>query len=122
MDKIINKVVRELSKIKEIQGISLFGSQVKGTQKPYSDYDLCIFTKEGTSSKIKKDILSYASPKIDISLFSHLPLYVQYRVFKEGKILFQRKNLFLHRLEVRTLTSYLDFKNLLDRHIEQVLA
>ncbi len=118
----IKLLVKELSTYPEIQAIYLFGSQATGKARPYSDVDICIMLVTGTSEKKQSEILSNGSEKVQLSSFDTLPLYIQYRVFKEGKVLFVRNKLEDHRLTVRTVLSYLDFKNLLERHVDGVLA
>lgn len=120
--KLIQKVVSELKKEKSVKAIYLFGSQAKGKTKPYSDIDFCVLTKHSVSNNAKEEILSNSSEKIDISLFWDLPLTLQYRVLKEGKLLLNRDELLLHRATNSIVLSYLDFKPHLNRHIESVLG
>ena len=118
----IKDLIKELKANNKVEAIYLFGSQATGKARPYSDTDICVILTEGTLQKVKTDILSYSSSKIEISIFSELPLYIRYRIFKEGKPLFVRKKLNIHRLNVRTINNYLDFKNLLERHVNGVLT
>lgn len=115
-------LIDKLTLYPEVEMIYLFGSQATGKARPYSDVDICIMLAPGTSQKKIGDILSNASKKIQLSLFDRLPLYIQYRVFKEGKKLFIKNKLEDHRLTIRTILSYLDFKNVLERHVRGVLA
>jgi uncharacterized protein len=117
----IKDLVKELKSNNQVEAIYLFGSQATGKARPYSDTDICVILTEGSPQKVRKEILSYSSPKIEISIFSELPLYIKYRIFKEGKPQFVKKKLNIHRLNVRTINNYLDFKNLLERHVNGVL-
>lgn len=86
---------------------------------------MSIFVSRLNQILLKKkigEILSHSSEKVQLSLFDSLPLYIQYRVFKEGKVLFVRNKLDVHRLTIRTVLNYLDFKNVLERHVRKVLA
>ena len=116
------QIVKELRKKSFVKAIILFGSYANRKQTPLSDVDVCVITKKGLSWDKKAFIGSYSSKEIDVSLFWDLPLYIQYRVIKEGKLLFRRDKLELHRVKVNTILRYLDFKPLLDRHIEKVLS
>ncbi len=118
----LDHLVGQLKSYKEVQAIYLFGSQATGKARPYSDVDICIMLAPGVTLKKQAEILSYSSEKIQLSLFDMLPLYIQYRVFKEGKVLFLRDELTIHRVTVRTVLHYLDFKTVLERHVEGVLA
>ncbi|HLD57959.1 MAG TPA: nucleotidyltransferase domain-containing protein [archaeon] len=120
MKKLINKVVDDIKKIGKVNAVFLFGSHATGTNKPYSDIDICVVA-EGLTEEERIEILTNSSEKLDVSLFSDLSLLIQYRVLKDGKVLFNRDWLKLHRMKVKTVTEYLDFKHLLDRHVEYTL-
>ena len=114
-------MVDELKNNNEVAAIYLFGSYAKGKPKPYSDVDICVITPK-ISKYVQRKILSYSSSKVDLSLFDQLPLYIQYRVFKDGKALFVRNPLQLQQIKVKTTLHYLDFKPLLMRHFKKVLV
>ena len=115
IEYLIKKIVKELKKIKEVKGIYLFGSYAKGKALPFSDVDICVITDRNISRSKRADILSNSGRKIDISLFWDLPIAIRYRVLKEGKLLFERDKMFLHRTTVKAVREYLDFKPLLKR-------
>ncbi|MBU0530702.1 MAG: nucleotidyltransferase domain-containing protein, partial [Nanoarchaeota archaeon] len=85
----------------------------------YSDTDICVITDRGAR---KESILSNSSDKIDTSIFWDLPLYIRYKVIKEGKPLYVKNKLKMHRITVNTVLSYLDFKPLLERHFSRFLS
>lgn len=115
----LSSVVDEIRKEKGVEAVYLFGSRASGKAKPYSDTDLCVVTSKNAR---KARILSNSSDKIDTSLFWDLPLYIRFRVMKEGMPLYVRDGLTMHRIRVRTVMSYLDFKPLLDRHFSRFLS
>lgn len=117
--KSIAGIVEEIKKENGVEAIYLFGSQATGRAKPYSDTDICVVTGKEAN---RKRILSNSSKKIDMSIFWDLPLNVRYRVIKEGRQLYMKDALGMHRIETSTVLSYLDFKPLLDRHIARVLG
>ncbi len=121
MNKEIKSVVDEIKNIKGVEGIYLFGSYARKKTKPFSDIDICVITDKDIQKKRREEILSCSSRKIDISIFSDLPLNVRFRIFKEGKVLYQKDELFLHRTRSNTLKSYLDFKPIIDRHYDRIL-
>ncbi|MBI2151802.1 nucleotidyltransferase domain-containing protein, partial [Candidatus Woesearchaeota archaeon] len=94
----LKSLIDKLTLYPEVRMIYLFGSQATGNARPYSDVDICIKLESKISIKKKADILSHSSEKVQLSLFDSLPLYIQYRVFKEGKVLFVRNKLEVHRL------------------------
>jgi len=115
----ITDVVNEIKKEPGVEAVYHFGSRVTGKAKPYSDVDLCIITGKNAN---KASILSNSSDKIDTKIFWDLPLNLRFRVIKEGKLLFAKDELRIHRIKVSTVLSYLDFKPLLARHFSRFLS
>ena len=115
----ISAVVDGIKRERGVEAIYLFGSHASGKAKPYSDIDLCVIT--GRSAR-KESILSHSSDKIDTTVFWDLPLNIRFRVLKEGRPLYVKDELKIHRIRVDTVLSYLDFKPLLDRHFSRFLS
>ncbi len=117
--KEIDKIIEPLKKNGDVISIHLFGSYARGMEKPFSDIDICVIADKHAN---RDEILSHSSKKIDLSIFHDLPLSMRFRVLKEGKLLFLRDDLKLHRIIVATIRSYLDFKPHILRRTEQVLG
>ena len=115
----IDKIIEPLRKNRDVLTIYLFGSYARGREKPFSDIDICVIADKDAN---RDEILSHSSKKIDISIFHELPLTMRFRVIKEGKLLFSRDELKLHRIIVATIKSYLDFKPHILRRTERVLG
>ena len=115
----IDKIIEPFKKNRDVISIYLFGSYARGREKPFSDIDICVVAAKGAD---RDEILSHSSKKIDISIFHDLPLSMRFRVIKEGKLLFSRDELKLHRTIVATIRSYLDFKPHIMRRTERVLG
>ncbi len=115
-------VVEELREQDAVLGIILFGSVARGCERPYSDIDLCVVTKKGTSDDQRMELLSYGSETIDISIFSDLPIQIRFRVIREGRVLFVRDPLALHRITASTVREYLDIEPLIRRHCRHAIA
>lgn len=113
--EIVNKIRESVN----VKAVYLFGSYAKGEQNESSDIDLCVFGK--LKDKEKREIASYGSDFIDISFFEELPLYIKFRVLKEGRPLFVKDEKFLNAVKIQTLHDYLDFKQLIDKHIAKTL-
>lgn len=118
----VSDIVDDLKEYPFIYAIILFGSYAKDKPKPYSDVDLCVITDNDLSFDKKVAICSNSSDKIDISIFRDLPTMIQFRVFKEGKLLYCRDSMFLHRTKVRTIKRYLDFRPVIDRHLRKIFS
>ena len=117
----IKSILDELRDI-EVEAIYLFGSYAKGNAKPISDIDICVLTKRDIPKRVKEEILSNSSKKIDISLFWDLPPTIRFRVLKEGKLLYKRDEMVLQRVKVATLKSYLDIQPMIKRHCIRILG
>jgi len=117
--KEIDNIIEPLMKNRDVVSIYLFGSYARGREKPFSDIDICVVADRGAN---RDEILSHSSKKIDISVFHDLPLSMRFRVIKEGKLLFSRDELKLHRTIVATIKSYLDFKPHIMRRIEYMIG
>jgi uncharacterized protein len=112
----ITPVIKELQAHDAVLGLILFGSVARGCARPYSDVDLCIVTRKDTPDAVRMELLSYGSEKIDVSIFSDLPVQIRFRVIKEGSILFFKDLLTLHRISVATVREYLDLEPFIKRH------
>ena len=110
------QVFSELCTKDSVVAIILFGSVARGRARPVSDIDLCLLTKTGTPESEQIDLISYGTAKIDISLFSGLPLPIRFRVIKEGIVLFCRDPLALHRTRTATVREYLDTAPLIRKY------
>src|SRR3989338_5649051 len=120
--ELIEQTVHDLKKIKHVIAVILFGSYARGDQKPISDIDICVVTKRNISYDDKAEVGSYASRKIQISLFWDMPPSVRYAALKEGKLLFGRNEGFLHDATVQTMSEYLDFRHIIDRNVARVFG
>lgn len=117
----IKLIVDELRR-DEVEAIYVFGSYAKGKAKPISDIDICVLTKRNIPKRVKEEILSNSSKKIDISIFWDLPPTIRFRVFKEGKLLYKKDEIALQRVKVATLKSYLDIQPMIKRHCIHILS
>jgi|LGVF01.1.fsa_nt_gb predicted nucleotidyltransferase len=115
----IDKIIEPFKKNRDVISIYLFGSYARGREKPFSDIDICVIADKHAN---RDKILSHSSKKIDISIFHELPLTMRFRVIKDGKLLFSRDELKLHRIIVATIRSYLDFKPHILRRTQRVLG
>ena len=84
----IAPIVEELQARDAVLGLILFGSVARNCARPFSDVDLCIVTRKNIPEAVRMDLLSFGSRKIDVSIFSDLPIQIRFRIIKEGRILF----------------------------------
>lgn len=112
--QLIEKILNDLKKIKEVKAIYLFGSYARNQQIPISDIDICVITNK-ISDRKETDIVGNSGRRLDISLFSRLPIMIRSNVFKEGKLLFCRDKRLLIDLKYNTMSEYLDFRPAINR-------
>ncbi len=114
---ILGELMRE-----EVEAIYLFGSHARGNAKPTSDIDICVLTVRNISKRVKEEILSNSSRRIDISIFWDLPPTIRFRILKEGKLLYKKDEIELQRIKVDTLRSYLDVQPMIIKHCVRILG
>jgi hypothetical protein len=110
--RLIHSLVDQLKTLPFVLGVILFGSYARGESTPISDIDLCAIDDSRVPSKERMKALDYCSDLISISLFSDLPLYVQYEVMSEGVVLWLRNEEFFLELKERVVLEYMDTRYL----------
>ncbi len=115
----IASIANKLESLKNIKIAILFGSRAKGTARADSDIDICVM---GTTKDAEEKALEYGFVNVDIVPFHRIPLAVQYRVFKDGKILFSKDDTLLQKTKFWTIKRYLDEKHWRDKFTKKVLA
>jgi hypothetical protein len=117
--KEIEIMSKKIAKIKNIEAIYLFGSHATKKNNSFSDIDICIIGDLTEDEAYR--VLDYSNDKIDICFFNKLPVYIKFRVLKEGKRLFVRDIEKLNIIRFRTLGEYLDFKPSLNKFCMETL-
>src|SRR3989338_1039652 len=117
----IKNIVKKLKKYNFVKAIIQFGSSIAKNEKPLSDIDIAVITNS-EDKKIDSEIFSHASEKIDIAIFNRLPLYIQFEVFKHGKILFANDKKFLLKIKQIVLKQYLEMSYFYERISKRILA
>ena len=113
--KDIEIIAKNISKIKNVEAVYLFGSYARGEIHAKSDVDFCVFLKKEDEKTIS-EVSSYSSDNVDISFFHMLPLAIRFRVFKEGKPLAIKDKSFIDIFKISTWKNYLDIKPLINRY------
>ena len=113
-------IIGRMAKIKSVQAIILFGSQTRGKPRKDSDIDLAVIMK-GNTRENELAAISLGNEKFDISIFNKLPLVLQFRVLKEGKVLFLRDKKIIYDKKVETFRRYLDFSHFINNFYRRVI-
>lgn len=120
VEKKIRDLAEEISKLKCISCIFLFGSYVNDKMRKDSDIDIAVLTKNATE-KDKLKIMGFSNDVFDVSVFSRLPLQIQFRVLRDGKVIFCRSEKDLYDIKVEVFKKYLDFSHFLKNFYRNVI-
>lgn len=125
MDLQVEDVIAKAKKDESVLAVMLFGSQARGEGMPASDVDVCLVLSPGKETKadqeaVKWEYLSFQSKRLDLHIYQQLPLYIQTRVLKEGKVLFCRDEDALYKTAYRTARAFEDFRPFYREYLEQV--
>lgn len=120
--KILDKLVSEAKKDRNILAVAVFGSFAR--REKYSDIDVCLVLKKKLEqlelSKIKLKYLTNF-PSLDIQIFQQLPLYIRIRILKEGRMIFCRDMDKLYDMAFHTIREFEDYKYIYKTYLEGVL-
>lgn len=116
----LNYITKGLKKLPFVSAIILFGSQINGNATKDSDIDIAIITKNLTE-KQKSQILGFSNEKFDISIFNKLPILIQFRIIRDGKILYCKDKKLLHEITYNVIRKYLDFSVFINNFYKRVI-
>ena len=125
----IERIIHYFRDRDEVSSLYLFGSSAKGKRTKESDIDIAVLIDE--SGLKQKDIERFrkeyyeASPRfslrlVDIVILNTASTFLKYQVIKTGKLLFDGNRKRRVAFTERTINEYLDFKPILDIHLNGV--
>lgn len=108
----------------------LFGSHARGQAGPLSDVDTAVFLDESVpreryfDERLEMiggvmDVLGV--DEVDVAILNQTPLALNYRVVRDGVVLFCRDRVARVRWETTTRSLYFDFKPFIERYERAVL-
>lgn len=115
----IKRIVSYFRKRKEVSALYIFGSCAEGRRRPESDIDIAVLIDEKHPNRkyyeTLKNAYYQASPAfsilpVDIVILNTASPFLKHRIFKTGKILFDRNRKQRVRFTARAIIEYLDFK------------
>lgn len=116
------EVVKIARQKKGVIGVYLFGSVARAQKTSRSDIDICIIPEKkwyGTDKII--EISAKAAINVDVVSFYRLPIQIRYRVFREGRSLYEKDRDKITRIMYNTVHDYLEMKPMLDRIYNAIL-
>jgi len=105
----------------------LFGSRGRGSAHDRSDVDLAVGLARGARPSVIElgDLLSRletaAGGPVDVVLLDEAGPAVAYRVFRDGRVLFERDRAAFVERKARAILEYLDFRPIEDTFTHAVL-
>ncbi|HPP78949.1 nucleotidyltransferase domain-containing protein, partial [Methanospirillum sp.] len=101
----------------------LYGSYARMEPKPYSDIDIAVITQMTDPLRDLKEIIgSYSSKKLDVQVFSDLPLPARMQVLAQGVPLYIRNEDSLWSVIKSVSLSYMDLEPMRNRCKERLLG
>ena len=117
----LERLLRRAKGDRDILAVILFGSVARG--EPARDVDICLVLdpEKRTSIDCATKGLEYiAAFDLDIHLYHELPLYIQIRVLREGRIVLVKDEDRLYELAITTSHLFEDFHPRYLRYLERV--
>lgn len=105
--------LEKIYKMSFVDSIIVFGSYIEKKSTHLSDLDVCVVTKINISNTQKDNILQFIDEKLDINIFSDLPLSLQFKILTKGDIFKTKKD--LTKLKNNIMNEWFDFRPVLNR-------
>ena len=124
IEKEAAEIAKRIARLPQVKAIYLFGSQVTGRARDDSDIDLVVITDTDSCAEDDAknfEVIGYSNDKVDVSVFSRLPIMIKFRVLKEGRLLFSRDAKELLRIKVDVYREYLDYSSFIKRFYKRVI-
>jgi uncharacterized protein len=109
----------------------LYGSHARGEAGPLSDVDVAVLLERSCDANdyfdrrlelIGRLMQAFDTNEVDVIILNQAPLALQYRVVRDGLVLYARHHDHLIEFASQTVSRYLDFKPVIERHERAILA
>lgn len=118
-EKRLKTLLQKAEKDADILAALVFGSYARGEK--YRDIDLClVLSPKSPASAFDKRVEYSEHKNVDVSVFQELPLYIQQRVLKEGKVRFCRDEDALYDIAINSVREFELFRPRYERYLEGV--
>lgn len=105
----------------------IFGSTARGQTTPFSDVDVAIGLRAGVSfsatdiGELVSRLESAVRREVDVVILNEAPPGLAYRVFRDGRLIFEADRAARVARQARAIMEYLDFKPFEERFARAVL-
>ncbi len=122
--------LEDASLLDEVILAYLFGSQARGQAGLLSDIDVAVLLVDGLDDSrafekrlMLMDHISYhmKTNAVDVLILNSAPLALAYRALRDGVLVYCRDEARRIEFTARTVSMYLDFKPVLERHERAIL-
>jgi len=123
VDRVVERLVSAARADRDVLAVILYGSRARGDAHAASDLDVALVLTDGvrTPLDVGRIQLRYASlSDADIQVFQRLPLAVQSRVLREGRVLFVRDEDALYEAAFRTVRAWELFRPRYEAYLAEV--
>jgi len=119
----ITRLIARAREDPDVLAVLLFGSRARGGATPASDHDVCLVLAAPPRSDLdagEKRLQYLALGDLDVVVFQQLPLHIQSRVLREGRVLFTRDEDALYAVAVRTAKAFEGFRHIHRAYLDAV--
>ena len=111
MLKQLKPLLEKAKKDKDVVAVMLFGSAARGEKHRDIDVAIVLYPKKYKALKMSDIKLKYAaiSDALDVTVFQQLPLYIQKRVIKDGKLLMCKDDDAFYDVVFESIRAFEDF-------------
>ncbi len=111
MEKALNTLVGKAKKDKKILAVMVFGSYARGEEYRDIDVALVLYPEKPKPLEASNIRIKYSgiSDKLDVHVFQQLPLYIQKRILKEGKIILCKNENAFYEVNIISVREIGDF-------------
>ncbi len=125
MDTALEALLHRAEGDPAVLAVILFGSQARGEARPASDLDVCLVLPPAMSGTPEQEVVQEAyldlnGPRLHVSVFQRLPLYIRRRVLKEGRVAACRDEDLLYEVARRTTRAFEAFKHYHREYLEEI--
>ncbi|MEW6080283.1 MAG: nucleotidyltransferase domain-containing protein [Bacillota bacterium] len=117
---LVPALVEAISQDEHVSALFLFGSYAEDRQGAASDVDLAVLLDDDLPRHLRSDkrldllalaTTTLATDEVDLVVLNDAPASLAYRVFGQGRLLYERPGLreVRVRFQARTYSNYLDF-------------
>jgi predicted nucleotidyltransferase len=119
LTELLSRVKRALLPMAGVRAALVFGSRATGRARPDSDIDIAVLLETAPGPDERKGVLwslltalgsELRSDRVDLVLLNEAPPKLAFEVLKQGRVVFERDPVELHRLRVRTYSRHADYE------------